>query len=126
LTNPDGLTASLRKAILADSNRMSAVVYWEVVLKSMKVALDVLNSQTDAPIAGAPAKAARGPTITTTSNYGQFVRDQHVAAETTTGDNGDFVLEADASIQTLPVLAVGFVRYSRRACCPNRLYFAAL
>jgi PIN domain nuclease of toxin-antitoxin system len=41
LASPDGLSVSLRKAILAGSNQLSAVVYWEVLLKSMKGALDV-------------------------------------------------------------------------------------
>jgi PIN domain nuclease of toxin-antitoxin system len=35
LTNPDGLPARVRRAILAGPNQLNAVVYWEVLLKAM-------------------------------------------------------------------------------------------
>lgn len=41
LTHPDRLSARVRKAILAGPNVLSAIVYWEVVLKAMKGTLDV-------------------------------------------------------------------------------------
>jgi PIN domain nuclease of toxin-antitoxin system len=41
LTYPDRLSTRVRKAILAGPNFLSAIVYWEVVLKSMKGTLDV-------------------------------------------------------------------------------------
>ena len=41
LTNPARLSARLRKAILAGPNILSVIVYWEVVLKVMKGALNV-------------------------------------------------------------------------------------
>jgi PIN domain nuclease of toxin-antitoxin system len=46
LTYPDRLSARVRKAILAGPNVLSAIVYWEVVLKSMKGALDVGDPRT--------------------------------------------------------------------------------
>lgn len=46
LTYPDRLSARVRKAILAGPNVLSAIVYWEVVLKSMKDALDVGDPRT--------------------------------------------------------------------------------
>jgi len=46
LTNPDRLSTRVRKAILAGPNVLSAIVYWEVVLKSMKGALDVGDPRT--------------------------------------------------------------------------------
>jgi PIN domain nuclease of toxin-antitoxin system len=41
LANPDALSPSARKAILAGPNVLSVVSYWEVTLKSMKGTLDV-------------------------------------------------------------------------------------
>lgn len=41
LSHPDKLSARVRKAVLAGPNVLSTVVYWEVVLKSMKGTLDV-------------------------------------------------------------------------------------
>jgi PIN domain nuclease of toxin-antitoxin system len=41
LADPDALSPAARKAILAGPNLLSVVSYWEVVLKSMKGALDV-------------------------------------------------------------------------------------
>jgi len=41
LSDPDALTPTARKAILAGPNRISVVSYWEVMLKSMKGTLDV-------------------------------------------------------------------------------------
>jgi PIN domain nuclease of toxin-antitoxin system len=41
LSEPDTLTPTIRKTILAGPNLLSVVSYWEVVLKSMKGALDV-------------------------------------------------------------------------------------
>jgi PIN domain nuclease of toxin-antitoxin system len=41
LTHPGRLSARVRKAILAGPNVLSTIVYWEVVLKSMKGTLDV-------------------------------------------------------------------------------------
>jgi len=41
LAEPDALSPAARQAILAGPNRLSVVSYWEVVLKSMKGALDV-------------------------------------------------------------------------------------
>jgi PIN domain nuclease of toxin-antitoxin system len=46
LAYPDRLSARVRKAILAGPNVLSAIVYWEVVLKSMKGALDVGDPRT--------------------------------------------------------------------------------
>jgi len=46
LAEPDGLTPTMRKAILTGPNRLSVVSYWEVVLKSMKGALDVGDPRT--------------------------------------------------------------------------------
>lgn len=46
LTYPDKLSTRVRKAILAGPNVLSAIVYWEVVLKSMKGALDVGDPRT--------------------------------------------------------------------------------
>jgi PIN domain nuclease of toxin-antitoxin system len=41
LTNPKDLSPRARKAILAGPNFLSVIVYWEVLLKSMKGSLDV-------------------------------------------------------------------------------------
>ncbi|MGD0904804.1 MAG: type II toxin-antitoxin system VapC family toxin [Terracidiphilus sp.] len=41
LADPDALSPAARKAILAGPNHLSVVSYWEVMLKSMKGALDV-------------------------------------------------------------------------------------
>ena len=41
LTRPSNLSARVRKALLAGPNFLSAVVYWEVLLKVMKGALIV-------------------------------------------------------------------------------------
>lgn len=41
LTNPARLSRRVRKAVLTGPNHLSAVVYWEVLLKTMKGALDV-------------------------------------------------------------------------------------
>ena len=41
LAEPDALAATARRAILSGANVLSTLVYWEVVLKSMKGALDV-------------------------------------------------------------------------------------
>lgn len=41
LADPEALTATARKAILAGPNHMSVISYWEVMLKSMKGTLDV-------------------------------------------------------------------------------------
>jgi PIN domain nuclease of toxin-antitoxin system len=41
LTNPDQMSAAAQAAILAGRSVLSAVSYWEVVLKSMKGNLDV-------------------------------------------------------------------------------------
>jgi PIN domain nuclease of toxin-antitoxin system len=41
LADPDALSPAARKAILAGPNLLSVVSYWEVMLKSMKGALDV-------------------------------------------------------------------------------------
>lgn len=46
LTHPDRLSARVRKAILAGPNVLSAIVYWEVVLKAMKGTLDVGEPRT--------------------------------------------------------------------------------
>ena len=46
LTYPEKLSSRVRKAILAGPNVLSAIVYWEVVLKSMKGALDVGDPRT--------------------------------------------------------------------------------
>lgn len=46
LTNPAALSRRVRKAMLTGPNLLSAVVYWEVVLKSMKGALDVGEPRT--------------------------------------------------------------------------------
>lgn len=46
LTNPAGLSRRVRKAMLTGPNVLSAVVYWEVVLKTMKGALDVGEPRT--------------------------------------------------------------------------------
>ena len=41
LTNPARLSRRVRKAVLTGPNHLSVVVYWEVLLKTMKGALDV-------------------------------------------------------------------------------------
>jgi PIN domain nuclease of toxin-antitoxin system len=41
LSEPDELTSATRKAVLAGPNYLSVVSYWEIMLKSMKGALDV-------------------------------------------------------------------------------------
>jgi PIN domain nuclease of toxin-antitoxin system len=41
LTEPDRLTAVVRKALLAGPNVLSVVSWWEILLKSMKGSLDV-------------------------------------------------------------------------------------
>jgi PIN domain nuclease of toxin-antitoxin system len=41
LTEPAKLAARVRRAVLAGPNVLSALVYWEVMLKQMKGALDV-------------------------------------------------------------------------------------
>jgi PIN domain nuclease of toxin-antitoxin system len=46
LTHPERLSTRVRKAILAGPNVLSAIVYWEVLLKSMKGALDVGEPRT--------------------------------------------------------------------------------
>ena len=46
LTQPSILPARVRRAILAGPNVLSAVVYWEVVLKAMKGALKVGEPRT--------------------------------------------------------------------------------
>jgi len=46
LTNPARLSPRVRKAILAGPNLLSAVTYWEVLLKTMKGALDVGEPRT--------------------------------------------------------------------------------
>lgn len=46
LTSPEKLTPKVRAAVLAGPNVMSAVVYWEVLLKSMKGALRVGDPRT--------------------------------------------------------------------------------
>ena len=46
LTHPSRLPARVRRAILAGPNVLSAVVYWEVVLKAMKGALKVGEPRT--------------------------------------------------------------------------------
>lgn len=46
LTNPAKLSRRVRKAVLAGPNHLSVAVYWEVLLKSMKGALDVGEPRT--------------------------------------------------------------------------------
>jgi PIN domain nuclease of toxin-antitoxin system len=46
LTSPEKLTPEVREALLAGPNVMSAVAYWEVLLKSMKGALRVGDPRT--------------------------------------------------------------------------------
>lgn len=46
LTNPAGLSRRVRKAMLTGPNLLSAIVYWEVLLKTMKGALDVGEPRT--------------------------------------------------------------------------------
>jgi PIN domain nuclease of toxin-antitoxin system len=46
LTNPAALSRRLRKPILTGPNLLSTVVYWQVVLKTMKGALDVGEPRT--------------------------------------------------------------------------------
>ena len=46
LTHPDRLSARVRKAILAGPNVLSTVVYWEVLLKSMKGTQDIGEPRT--------------------------------------------------------------------------------
>ncbi len=46
LTNPAKLSRRVRKAVLSGSNHLSVVVYWEVLLKTMKGALDVGEPRT--------------------------------------------------------------------------------
>jgi PIN domain nuclease of toxin-antitoxin system len=46
LTNPARLSRRVRKAALTGPNHLSVVVYWEVLLKTMKGALDVGDPRT--------------------------------------------------------------------------------
>ena len=46
LTNPAKLSRRVRKAVLMGPNHLSVVVYWEVLLKTMKGALDVGEPRT--------------------------------------------------------------------------------
>ena len=46
LTNPARLSRRVRKAVLTGPNYLSVVVYWEVLLKTMKGALDVGEPRT--------------------------------------------------------------------------------
>jgi PIN domain nuclease of toxin-antitoxin system len=46
LTDPAGLSSRIRKAMLAGPNVLSAIVYWEVVLKTMKGTLNVGEPRT--------------------------------------------------------------------------------
>ncbi len=46
LTNPAKLSRRVRKAALSGPNHLSVVVYWEVLLKTMKGALDVGEPRT--------------------------------------------------------------------------------
>jgi PIN domain nuclease of toxin-antitoxin system len=46
LADPGALSRNVRKAILGGENFLSVVSYWEVVLKSMKGALDVGDPRT--------------------------------------------------------------------------------
>ena len=46
LTNPARLSRRVRKALLTGPNHLSVVVYWEVLLKTMKGALDVGEPRT--------------------------------------------------------------------------------
>ncbi len=46
LTNPAALSRRVRKAMLTGPNLLSVVVYWEVLLKTMKGALDVGEPRT--------------------------------------------------------------------------------
>ena len=46
LTNPAGLSRRVRKAMLTGPNLLSAIVYWEVLLKTIKGALDVGEPRT--------------------------------------------------------------------------------
>ena len=46
LTNPAKLSRRIRKAVLSGPNHLSVVVYWEVLLKTMKGALDVGEPRT--------------------------------------------------------------------------------
>jgi PIN domain nuclease of toxin-antitoxin system len=46
LTNPARLSRRVRKAVLTGPNHLSVVAYWEVLLKTMKGALDVGDPRT--------------------------------------------------------------------------------
>jgi PIN domain nuclease of toxin-antitoxin system len=46
LTKPAGLSARVRRAILAGPNVLSVIVYWEVLLKTMKGTLNVGEPRT--------------------------------------------------------------------------------
>ena len=46
LTTPARLSRRVRKAVLTGPNHLSVVVYWEVLLKTMKGALDVGDPRT--------------------------------------------------------------------------------
>lgn len=46
LTNPARLSRQVRKAVLTGPNHLSVAVYWEVLLKSMKGALEVGDPRT--------------------------------------------------------------------------------
>ncbi|MFA5908618.1 MAG: type II toxin-antitoxin system VapC family toxin [Vicinamibacterales bacterium] len=46
LTNPARLSRRVRKAVLTGPNHLSVVVYWEVLLKTMKGAVDVGEPRT--------------------------------------------------------------------------------
>jgi PIN domain nuclease of toxin-antitoxin system len=46
LTNPARLSRRVRKAVLTGPNHLSVVAYWEVLLKTMKGALDLGDPRT--------------------------------------------------------------------------------
>lgn len=46
LTNPAKLSSRVRKALLTGPNHLSVLAYWEVLLKTMKGALDVGEPRT--------------------------------------------------------------------------------
>jgi PIN domain nuclease of toxin-antitoxin system len=99
LADPDKLTASARRAVLAGPNLLSVVSYWEVMLKSMKGTLEVGDPR--AWWFDALEQLAATPLV---------LRPQHIAAvyslPTIHKDPFDRVLIAQAAVEGLALVTV--------------------
>lgn len=97
LTSPAKLSTRMRKAVLAGPNHVSVVVYWEVLLKTMKGALDVGEPRTW--WLDALDQLAATPLV---------LRPEHVSAVSTLPplhrDPFDRILIAQATIEELTLL----------------------